>query len=210
MSVSGATIAAPVRLFEIVSNFKGMRDSLGAVNLLDNSDFREPVNTNGKTSYRGLGFGIDRWVVPNDSCALTVGSGFVLVQNDHTASSYGFVNRLRRGTLTNGKTYTGVICLNDGTIISGSGVCVSGGVSLTDPAGAVSMRITTGDSYDSAILAVNPAKFARMFYAALYEGEYGADSLPPYIPKGYEVEMLTSFVMERGNLFTELAPASVV
>ena len=210
VSVSGATIADPVQMFSIISNFQGMKAGLGAVNLLDNSDFREPVNTNGKTSYRGLGFSIDRWVVPNDSCALTVGSGFILIQNDHTASSFGFVNRLRRGTLTNGRTYTGVICLNDGTIISGSGVCAAGGVSLTDPSGAVSMRITTGDSYDSAVLAVNPAKFARLFYAALYEGEYGPDSLPAYVPRGYEVEMLTSFIMERGNLFTELAPASVV
>ena len=208
--VSGATIAAPVRLFSIISNFKGMRDSLGAVNLLDNSDFREPVNTNGKTSYRGLGFGIDRWVVPNDTSAMTVADGFVLFQNDHTSASTTFVNRLRIGTLKNGNTYTGVIYLNDGSIISGSGVCVAGGVSLTDPTREVSMKITTGTTYDSAMLAVNPGKSARVVCAALYAGEYGADSLPPYIPKGFEVEMLTSFVMERGNLFTELAPASVV
>ncbi len=210
VSVAGASISAPVRMFSIISNFQGMRAGLGAVNLLDNSDFREPVNTLGKTSYRGLGFSIDRWVVSNDTSALTVGDGFILIQNDHTTSATSFVNRLRSGTLKNGKTYTGVICLNDGTILSGSGVCVAGGVSLTDPTAAVSMRIATGTNYDSAILAVNPGKFARLFYAALYEGEYGADALPPYVPKGYEVEMLTSFVMERGNLFTELAPASVV
>ena len=210
VSVSGASITEPVRLFEIRQNFKGMRDSLGAVNLLDNADFREPVNTNGKTSYRGLGFGVDRWVVPNDTSVMTVGTGFILFQNDHASAASSFVNRLRSGTLKNGKTYTGVIYLNDGSVISGSGVCVSGGVSLTDPTREISMKITTGTSYDSAMLAVNPGKSARVLCAALYDGEYGPESLPPYIPKGYEVEMLTSFIMERGSLFTELAPASVV
>lgn len=210
VSVSGASISAPVQMFNIISNFQGMKAGLGAVNLLDNSDFTDPVNTLGKTSYRGLGFSIDRWVVSNDTSALTVGTGFVLIQNDHTTSATSFVNRLRRGTLENGKTYTGVICLNDGTIISGTGICVAGGVSLTDTAREVSMRVAVGTTYDSAILAVNPGKFARVKYAALYEGEYGPDSLPPYTPKGYEVEMLTSFIMERGSLFSELAPASVV
>ena len=208
--ISGANISAPVRMFKIISNFQGMKSALGAQNLLDNADFTEPVNTLGKTAYRGLGFSIDRWVVPNDTSALTIGSGYILIQNDHTSAAANFTNRLRRGTLANGKAYTGVIYLADGTVISGHGVCVDGGVSLTDPSQAVSMKITTGSSYDSAILAVNPGKNARINYAALYKGEYGPDSLPPYTPRGYEVEELISFIMERGSLFSELAPASVV
>jgi len=209
--VSGASIAAPVLICEAAPNFKGMRDGLGAVNLLDNSDFREPVNERGKTSYRGLGFSIDRWVVPNDTSALTVGDGFVLFQNDHTTASSGFVNRLRHGTLKNGRTYTGVLCFNDGSILSGSGVCASSVVSLTDTTREIVMQIVTGASYDSAILAVNPGKSARIAYAALYEGEYGIGNLPPYTPRGYEVEMLISYIMENGSLAgMELAPASVV
>ena len=210
VTVSGASISAPVRLFKIISNFQGMKSALGAANLLDNSDWTEPVNTLGKSSYRGLGFSIDRWVVPNDTSALTIGDGYILLQNDHASASTNFVNRLRSGTLVNGKTYTGVIYLADGTVISGSGVCVAGGVTLTDASQAVSMKITTGTSYDSAILAVNPGKNARINYVALYKGEYGPDSLPPYTPRGYEVEMLISYIMERGSLFSELAPASVV
>ena len=210
VSVSGASISEPVRLFKIISNFQGMKSALGAQNLLDNADWTEPVNTLGKTVYRGLGFSMDRWVVPNDSSALTIGSGYILIQNDHTSASTNFTNRLRKGTLANGKTYTGVIYLADGSVISGSGVCVDGGVSLTDPSLAVSMKITTGTTYDSAILAVNPGKSARINYVALYKGEYGPASLPPYTPRGYEVEMLISYIMERGSLFTELAPASVV
>lgn len=208
--VSGASISTPVRMFRTVSNFQGMKASLNAVNLLDNSDWTEPVNTLGKTAYRGLGFSIDRWVVPNDSSSLTIGSGYILIQNDHTSAATNFTNRLRRGTLVNGKTYTGVIYLADGTVISGSGTCVAGGVSLTDPTKDISMKIATGTSYDSAIIAVNPGKNARINYVALYKGEYGPDSLPAYVPRGYEVEMLISYVMDRGSLFTDLAPASVV
>ena len=210
ITVSGASISAPVRLFKIMSNFQGMKSGLNAVNLLDNSDWTEPVNTLGKTVYRGLGFSIDRWVVPNDTSALTIGAGYILIQNDHTSASTNFVNRLRRGTLANGKAYTGVIYLADGTVISGSGVLAEGGVTLTDVAHAVSMKITTGTSYDSAILAVNPGKSARINYVALYKGEYGPDNLPAYVPRGYEVEMLISYIMERGSLGSELAPASVV
>ena len=210
VAVSGANISAPVRMFSIISNFQSMKASLSAVNLLDNAYFAEPVNTLGKSSYRGLGFSIDRWVVPNDTSALTVGDGFVLIQNDHTSAATNFTNRLRVGTIKNGKKYTGVICLNDGTIISGSGVCVSGGVSLTDPSLEVSMKISTGTPYDSAILAVNPGKSARIRYAALYEGEYSPGSLPPYVPRGYEVEMLISYIMDHGSLVAGLAPASVV
>lgn len=211
VTVSGASISAPVRMFKIISNFQGMKASLNAVNLLDNSDWTEPVNTLGKTVYRGLGFSIDRWVVPNDTSALTIGAGYILIQNDHTSASTNFVNRLRKGTLANGKTYTGVIYLADGTVLSGSGVCVDGGVTLTDASQAVAMKIATGTSYDSAILAVNPGKSARINYVALYKGEYGPDNLPAYVPRGYEVEMLISYVMERGSLFAaELAPASVV
>ena len=196
VSVAGASISAPVRMFNIISNFQGMKATLGAPNLLDNADFTEPVNTLGKTSYRGLGFSIDRWVVPNDTSALTVGDGFVLFQNDHTSASTNFTNRLRMGTLKNGKTYTGVIYMNDGTIISGSAVCASGGVALTDTTRDISMKISAGNPYDSAILAVNPGKYARLKYAALYEGEYGPDALPPFTPRGYEVEMLIAFVMD--------------
>lgn len=210
VSVSGASISDPVRLFSPVSNFHGMKAALGAVNLLDNSDFTDPVNTNGKSSYRGLGFGIDRWVVPNSTSAMTIGDGFVLFQNDHASAAASFVNRLRSGTIQNGKTYTGVIYLNDGSVISGTGVCAAGGVSLTDPTREISMKITAGSPYDSAMLAVNPGKYARAFCAALYEGEYPADALPPYVPRGYEVEMLVSHIMEHGSLGTELAPASVV
>ena len=211
VSVAGASIAAPVRMFNIISNFQGMKSSLGAVNLLDNSDWTEPVNALGKTSYRGLGFSIDRWVVPNDTSELTIGAGYVLIQNDHASAASNFTNRLRIGTLTNGKTYTGVIYLADGTVISGSGVCAAGGVSITDPTREVFMKITTGTSYDSAILAVNPGKSARINRVALYQGEYGADSIPPYVPRGYEVEMLISYIMENGSLGgSELAPASVM
>ena len=210
VTVSGASISAPVRVFSLISNFQGMKAGLGAVNLLDNSDWTEPVNTLGKTVYRGLGFSIDRWVVPNDTSALTIGDRYILIQNDHTSASTNFVNRLRRGTLINGKTYTGVVYFADGTVISGSGVCVEGGVSLTDASLPVSVKIATGTSYDSAILAVNPGKSARINYVALYQGEYGPDSLPAYVPRGYEVEMLIAFVMDRGSLFSALAPASVV
>ena len=59
------------------------------------------------------------------------------------------------------------------------------------------------------ILGVKPGKNTRINRVALYQGEYGPDSIPPYVPRGYEVEMLISYIMDNGNL-NGLASATVV
>ena len=56
---------------------------------------------------------------------------------------------------------------------------------------------------------MNPGKSARINRVALYLGEYGPESLPPYAPHGYEVEMLISYIMDNGSL-NGLASATVV
>ena len=52
-------------------------------NLLDNSDFRNPVNQKGQTSYTEVGYTIDRWYKENFS-VLTVNDACTI---DNTANS---------------------------------------------------------------------------------------------------------------------------
>lgn len=183
--VSGATIDSPVALFTVAGSLAGA----AAVprNLLDNSNFVRPINQRRGEAYRGLGYSIDRWIVPSDNAALTVGSGFILVQNDGTGVEM-FTQRLEPGTLKQGQVYTAVIWLNDGTIIAGSGVCGSGSVNLTDANLDIYAQIAPSSTYDNFRLCVAPGKFARVLHCALYEGEFSAESVTNYNYKSYACE----------------------
>lgn len=207
VSVSGTVISAPVLLADVRRGLAAT--SYEVLNLLDNSDFTNPVNTNGKTAYRGLGFSIDRWVVPNDKSALTVGSGFVLVQNDDTAATSMFVNRLRSGTIKTGKTYTGIIYLNDGTVYFGSGYYNGGDLVLTSTGNDVYLQIAIGTTYDLFRICIKPGKFARVNFVALYEGKYKEGNMPTYTRKGYGVESANCFIAGGGSFAANYAPASV-
>lgn len=208
VSVSGSVVNAPILLADVKRGLAST--SYEVLNLLDNSDFTNPVNSNGKTAYRGLGFSVDRWVVPNDTSALTVGDGFVLMQNDSTASTAMFVNRLRSGTIKKNKTYTGVIYLNDGTIIFGSKYFSGSDLSLTSTSNDIYLQMAIGSTYDLFRVCIKPGKFARIKYVALYEGEFKAGNLPTYTRKGYGVESANCFVAGGGSFTAaSYAPASV-
>ena len=188
VAVDGATINAPEAVFELSLNFAAVTSV--APNLLDNSNWAKPVNQRGDSSYRGLKYSIDRWIVPSDTAALSLGEGFVLLQNDATSGTAMFTQRLEKGVLKTGKAYTAVICLSDDTILCGSGTMASGGATLTDNTKSVYATIAPSSAYDVFRLVVAPAKQARIKWVALYEGEYSSDNLPVYQPKGYGAELL--------------------
>lgn len=187
VTVTGAAISSPVALFNVAGTLAGA----AAVprNLLDNSNFENPINQrrSATNSYRGLGYSIDRWIVPSDTAALTIGSGFVLIQSDSTNAEM-FTQRLEPGTLKQGEKYTAVIWLNDGTILAGSGTCASGAVNLTDANRDVYAQIAPGSTYDSFRLGVPAGKYARVKHVALYEGEFSPESVSRYNYKSYACE----------------------
>lgn len=162
-------------------------------NLLDNSDFTNPVNQRNITSCDTTftGYTIDRWIVQNTSSLFTLDSDGL---NLAAETSFKYIYQ-RLNNVTVGKTYTLAACLSDGTIGTLTFTLTSTTNSFTwlkETKISDSLRIGVAHSASIplfvALSNVNDAT-ARIVWTALYEGEYTADTLPPYVPKGYAAEL---------------------
>ena len=127
-------------------------------NLLDNSDFRSPVNQRSASSYTTAGdYGIDRWFLRTSS-SVTVNSGSITVTGKM---------KQRLLNAAQGGTYTLAAGNADGSV-----------------------TILTTHGWDNGAFCYYVELPAGEYvWAALYEGSYTADTLPPYVPKGYAAEL---------------------
>lgn len=150
--------------------FDGERISTAAAprNLLDNSDFRNPVNQRGQTSYTGE-YGIDRWRVWN-SDTLTVNSGYI--------TGNGYVFQYFLPSEVQNRVHTLAAKKTDGSIL----------LYIKNPHEAYSVADNgLGLGLDTNV--VVSLKTGSYLWAALYEGSYTAETLPEYQPKGYGAEL---------------------
>ena len=133
-------------------------------NLLDNSDFLHPVNQRDKTSVSNNGYFIDRWMIYSADEANRVTS---IDSNGLTIAGGGAVRQVVPAELVpKDKGYTFAVCRSDGYI---------------DFPG------TWNDSKGNLVCPIN-SNAGTYIWAALYEGSYTAETLPPYVPKGYAAE----------------------
>jgi len=146
-------------------------------NLLDNSDFRNPVNQRGITTSNAVGYTIDRWVNPTYiRPKWTVNDGYVSLENDLT-DSYRTTQRLPAGTLKVGAKYTAAAKLHNGGVFScvleaaASGDRYSG--RLDD---SFYLGIFKSTDYDAFYLSIVSGRAPAFEWVALYEGEYTADT----------------------------------
>lgn len=172
-----------------------------AVNMLDNSDFTNPV-TEAESE-------IVRW--KGSSAALTIVDGGLSVSASNKAwsvtqtiqydvtklqgKSITVASRVRDVTNTIGirariadsaGTYLGQIM----AITSEQGLLVMSGVV---PTNAATWTFELGNS--------SLSDYSATFeWVALYEGSYTAETLPPYVPKGYAIELLACKVAETGGI----------
>ena len=160
-------------------------------NLLDNSDFRNPVNQRGQSSYSLSAWGgycIDRWAAFSNGATITIGSGsggLTLSGSIHQPIASDVIARY------NGKVLTLAVKME------GSVYCCSGEVKqigtlnvsarLDTPYGSIGFETETDNKMfviiDSSITS------SVIEWAALYEGEYTAETLPEYQQKGYGAEL---------------------
>lgn len=142
------------------------------VNLLDNSDFRNPVNQRNVTGTSGrLAYTIDRWYIDS-----TTGKGYFdtkpgigIGMNVNGDSWMTFSQNI--SGMDSSKTYT--IAFKDG----------NGNIHINE----------YSDMYWNDNLAtvriILQADTRTVVWVALYEGEYTAETLPEYRSKGYGAEL---------------------
>jgi hypothetical protein len=175
-----------------------------AYNLLDNSYFLRPINQRGKTSYTGTGYGIDRWRTNFSGDTVEVLAGGVTNTVASTTGGWHLHQIIDNGAELVGKSITAacnaaaitgalyllISCRNSSdTEIEHASQKIAAGLnvtSLTVPSGTVYIRVGVY-AYASSV-AVGDS--VTLEWAALYEGEYVAETLPAYVQKGYAAELL--------------------
>lgn len=178
IEISGRTISAlpPVAGAGIAVDGRKI-STVAPRNLLDNSDFRNPVNQRGQGSYSGAAYTIDRWRTWGSSDVVTLNS------NGITISADALWQYLKETTPESGKTYTAAVKLADGTISVASGVLQSTGYSFGNEHFSVGIDENNKSLYFG-------LKGGSYVWAALYIGEFTADTLPPYQSRGYAAELV--------------------
>ena len=142
-------------------------------NLLDNSDFSNPVNQRGVTTLTASGnqYTIDRWRMDS-------GKTFTLNDGSITISGAWLMQFVPEAVKE--KAYTMAACLEDGTIVAESATPLSKhrgtyfGIDYVSNNNRVYVGFIKAGTYR---------------WAALYEGSYTVDTLPEYVPKGYAAEL---------------------
>lgn len=179
----------------VTGEYIGLRKFGYAHNLLDNSDFTNPVNQGGLTSYAGdYGYCIDRWTRTANGTVTLVTNGVQLA-----ASSAGNAMISQDIAATPdmvGKSFTLAYCTGGGVV-----GCVTFPVTTIDVSSNVALSgniVTDGNSIGYVYLVPNrilkiqllayKSKTAIFRWVALYEGVYSIDTLPEYVPKERVVE----------------------
>lgn len=155
-------------------------------NLLDNSDFRNPVNQRGASSYTGNVYTIDRWALWWDDTT----NGTLTINDDGITVTKWLFQNLEN--VDPDKEYTFAVSTANGLHV------VSGKPSESATDGVISLIV-------NGYVQVNVNNPGKMYWAALYEGSYTADTLPTYVPKGYGAELAECRRYYRRNEFLNCA-----
>ena len=160
-------------------------------NLLDNSDFRNPVNQRGQTSYSGSGYTIDRWKSDIGGIDITVENGCVSLLSSGT---YNLAQDVSDYKAITGKTITFALRY-DGDITLVIGYYANGAMQYRSAESVNGLAIGTAVIPDNAesitfFIQTKASIKTSLYWAALYEGSFTAETLPEYRPQGYMVEAL--------------------
>lgn len=169
---------------------------LTPVNLLDNSNFANPVAQAGLNGKHGaIRYICDRWTAGATTAEqhegylrISTATRSNQIRQNLSAALQGKEITVACRAVANKSFYVGLYYDANGTTQSIAYSSTSGvnGVACktgTVPADAINLRFNIYPAY------VDGGGYADIYWAALYEGEYTAETLPPYVPKGYAVEL---------------------
>ena len=165
-------------------------------NLLDNSDFTNPVNQRGANAYSfDSGYTIDRWKLYwTGDGNITIQKGYItLYRQTHQTFLFQFPENVEKMV---GKTYTvaakvrynGYIGWIDSTQRTNSGMVHLDNWEVITHTFTVGSKTSDIGSAGVEIASDGNLSF-ELEWIALYEGSYTAETLPPYVPKGYAAEL---------------------
>lgn len=182
----------------------GAKGDTGACvyNLLDNSDFTHPIAQAGVNGAHGAtGYAVDRWMRTSGATVSQAADGLKIV-SDKTSWTAGIQQRIEAKRFADVMTFAvrGVfpvacrlfVYIGSGTTNFGTAYFRGDAaertlvLKLTKPDGL------TGDEVVNVYISPDTGSTgtaAVVRWAALYEGEYTAETLPPYVPKGYAAEL---------------------
>lgn len=165
-------------------------------NLLDNSNFAMPVNQRGEISYSRNGYTIDRWKITNSTTRMDVNDGYITVKALNDGLGYfrqQFSKPLTSDVFTLAAcvrgTGQGRMYFTTANGSSGTGSVIFGASSDWQIICLTSDAASGTVVPDQFTFRADDANGFDIKWAALYEGEYTADNLPPYMPKGYGTEL---------------------
>lgn len=177
-----------------IPSFTEWMQNIRKANMLDNSDFTNPVNQRGVTNAWTTGYGIDRWrmLASAGSTSIDVTTDGLAITNTGS-SSIAYIQQNLDDALFNklaGKAVTIAVCLSDGTICAGSKVCATGmELQVKFTGGDIRLRRPSGSPFMFRVVNTVLNSTITVKWVALYEGSYTAETLPAYVPKGYATEL---------------------
>ena len=160
----------------------------GVKNLLINSNFKDPINSSGKTSWSASGFTIDKWRADSAATVNLTSSGITVDATSVAGNFQQNIDNLPNGTYTFAALVNNVIRTiaftnNNGTITtidnSNASFGGSGSINVGKGSSAYYIQINNAQGHTNTIA-----------WSALYEGNYTTDTLPNYIPKDRRIEMI--------------------
>ena len=170
-------------------------------NLLDNSNFVNPVTQLPMNSWHGSGiYAIDRWKLTSGATVSQAADGLKIV-SDKTNWTAGIIQRIEVKRFSDVMTFAvrGVfpvacrlfVYIGNGTVFFGQAYFEGDAaertlvLKMTKPEGLTDDVVNVHISPDTD--STGTAAIVR--WAAIYDGEYTVETLPPYVPKGYAVEL---------------------
>lgn len=171
-------------------------------NYLDNSNFLNPVNSKGSTSYTGVTYTIDRWKANRDYSKLTITNEGVEFANTlaETETDYATFNQYLEDSVYNILKGKDITLIAEDTF--GNKKHLTCQLPVEKPAAgteivgssSTNFRITIGISPSNFLfvsIQIPPGKSQKFRNVALYEGKYDLASIyPTYHPKEYSQELL--------------------
>ena len=202
LTINGKAPDAAGKVTLTAADLGALDKNVHMYNLLDNSDFVHPVAQAGVNGAHGAtGYAVDRWNRTSGATVSQAADGLKIV-SDKTSWTAGIQQRIEAKRFADVMTFAvrGVfpvacrlfVYIGSGTTNFGTAYFQGDAaertlvLKLTKPDGL------TGDEVVNVYISPDTESTgtaAVVRWAAIYEGEYTAETLPPYVPKGYAAEL---------------------